>query len=76
MLVAVREGTIIVRVTAPPLDGRANAAVCQLLAAVLDVRAARVSILRGEHARDKVVAVDGVDQASADAAIRLALKRP
>ena len=74
-LVGLREGTIVVRVTAPPLDGRANEAVCRLLAAVLDVRASRVTILRGERARDKVVAIDGIDQAAADAAIRAAVGR-
>jgi uncharacterized protein YggU (UPF0235/DUF167 family) len=35
MLAGLRDGVVIVRVTAPPLDGRANDAVCQLLAGVL-----------------------------------------
>lgn len=72
-LAALREGVLIVRVTAPPLDGRANAAVCRLLAGVLDVRASSLSIVRGERARDKLVAVDGIDQAAADAAVRAAV---
>ena len=74
-LAALREGVLIVRVTAPPLDGRANEAVCRLLAGVLDVRASSLTIVRGERARDKLVAVDGIDQASADAAVRSALER-
>jgi uncharacterized protein YggU (UPF0235/DUF167 family) len=61
---------IVVRVAAPPLDGRANDAVCRLLARALGVRTAALTILRGERARDKVIAIDGVDQATADAAIR------
>jgi uncharacterized protein (TIGR00251 family) len=68
-LVGLRDGVLVVRVTAPPLDGRANEAVCRLLADVLGVRVSRVSIVRGERARDKVVAVEGLDQAAADAAI-------
>ena len=72
-LVGFREGTVVVRVTAPPLDGRANVAVCRVLAAALDVRASRVRLLRGERAREKVVAIDGIDQAAADAAIRAAV---
>jgi uncharacterized protein (TIGR00251 family) len=74
-LVGVRDGAFVVRVTAPPLDGRANEAVCRLLAAALDVRPSRVTIVRGERARDKVVAIDGIDQAAADAAIRAVIDR-
>jgi uncharacterized protein (TIGR00251 family) len=74
-LTGLREGALIVRVTAPPLDGRANDAVRRLLAQTLGVRASDVTILRGERARDKVVAIDGIDQAVADVAIRAALHR-
>ncbi len=66
-LVAVRDGVLVVRVTAPPLDGRANDAVCRLLAARLDVRPARVAVVRGERSRDKLVRVSGVAQAAVDA---------
>jgi len=74
-LAALRDGVLIVRVTAPPLDGRANDAVCRLLAEVLDLRASSLTIIRGERARNKVVAVDGIDQTAADAAVRLAVER-
>lgn len=74
-LVGLRDGVLIARVTAPPVDGRANQAVCRLLAEALGVRASRVAIVRGERARDKVVTVDGIDQAAADAAIRAAANR-
>lgn len=73
MLAGLRDGVVIVRVTAPPLDGRANNAVLQLVAGVLGVRSPCLTILRGERARDKVIAIDGVGQAEADAAIRLAI---
>jgi uncharacterized protein YggU (UPF0235/DUF167 family) len=73
MLVGLREGAIVVRVTAPPLDGRANDAVCRLLAGAIGVRTSSLTILRGDRARDKVIAIDGIDQATADAAIRAAI---
>jgi len=73
MLVGLRDGVIVVRVAAPPLDGRANDAVCRLLAGAIGVRTTSLTILRGERARDKVIAVDGADQATADAAIRAAI---
>jgi hypothetical protein len=73
MLVGLRDGVIVVRVAAPPLDGRANDAVCRLLAGAIGVRTTSLTILRGDRARDKVIAVDGADQATADAAIRAAI---
>jgi len=60
---SVREdGVLAVRVTAPPVDGRANDALCRLLAARAGVGRRSVSILRGHHARDKVVRVEGLDE--------------
>lgn len=67
-IATVRDGVLVVRLTAPPLDGRANAALCQLLADRLGVRASGVTILRGHRSRDKLVRVAEVDQATAEAA--------
>jgi uncharacterized protein len=55
-----RGGMLLVRVAAPPLDGRANAALCRLIAKRARVGVTRVSIVRGAGARDKVVRVEGV----------------
>jgi uncharacterized protein (TIGR00251 family) len=74
-LVDLREGVVIVRVTAPPVDGRANAAVARVLARVLGVRASELTILRGERGRDKVIEVEGLGQREAEAAVRAALAR-
>jgi uncharacterized protein len=74
-LVGLREGVLIVRVMAPPLEGRANDAVCRLLARALGVRTSDVTILRGERTRDKVVAINGVDQAAANTALRVTADR-
>lgn len=60
-IAGVREGALLVRVTAPPVDGRANAALCKLLARTLGVPPRDVAVLRGHGARDKVVEVDGVE---------------
>lgn len=49
-----------VRVTAPPVEGKANAAVLRLLAEALNVSASRMEIIRGQAARDKVIRVDGL----------------
>lgn len=50
------------RVSAPPVDGKANRALCRLIAKRVGVAPSRVSILRGEKARDKLVRVEGVDE--------------
>jgi uncharacterized protein len=68
-VVAVRGGVVVIRVVAPPLDGRANVAVCRLLAGRLGVPRSRVSVVRGQRSRDKLVRIDGVDQAEVDTAL-------
>jgi uncharacterized protein (TIGR00251 family) len=61
-VVGQRAGAIVVRVTAPPVDGKANAALCAFVAHAAGVPASRVSIVRGQTSRDKVVRVDGVTE--------------
>lgn len=55
-----RDGALSVRVTAPPVEGAANAAVSALLAGALDVAPSRVHVVRGAHGRDKLVRVTGL----------------
>ena len=68
----VRAGALVVRVAAPPVEGKANAAVCALLAEVAGVSRSRVSVLRGERGREKVVRVEGVEREALRAALQLA----
>jgi uncharacterized protein (TIGR00251 family) len=65
----VRDGVLIARVTAAPVDGRANAALCKLIAKAVGVAPSRVSVVRGETAREKVVLVEGVEEAALWAAL-------
>ena len=58
-----RDGRLVIRVTSPPVEGAANAAVCRLIARRAGVPKGRVSILRGGTSRDKVVRVEGVTDA-------------
>lgn len=67
-----RDGTLVVRTTAPPVDGRANQAVCRLLAKAAGVRPTSVSVERGATGRDKLVRIAGADAA----AIRARLTAP
>lgn len=55
-------GHLRVRVTEPPVDGRANRAVERLLAKALDVPRSRVTVVRGATARTKTVEIDGLSE--------------
>jgi len=59
-VVGERAGAIVVRVTAPPVDGKANAALCAFVARAVGVPTSRVEVVRGQTSRDKVVRVEGV----------------
>lgn len=63
-LLEMRGGVLQARVTAPPVDGRANRALCKLIARRLGIAPSRVSVVRGEKSRDKLVQVKGVDSAA------------
>jgi uncharacterized protein len=66
-----RDGVLRVTVAAAPVDGRANAALCKLIAKRAGVARGRVSVIRGERARDKVVRVEGLALADVRAALGL-----
>ena len=55
-----------IRVAQPPEDGRANEAVLALLAQALDLPRSAVSLVSGHAARDKIVALDGIEPAEAE----------
>jgi uncharacterized protein (TIGR00251 family) len=57
------DGTLSVRVAAPPVKGQANAALVALLAGALDLRPSAVSVERGTRGRDKLVRVAGLTPA-------------
>jgi uncharacterized protein len=50
-----RDGVLRVSVAAAPVDGLANAALCKLLAKRAGIARGRVSVVRGERSREKVV---------------------
>jgi uncharacterized protein (TIGR00251 family) len=62
-VVGERGGAIVVRVTAPPVDGKANAALCAFVARTANVPPSRVGVVRGQTSRDKIVRVEGVTEA-------------
>ncbi len=53
-------GALKISVVEPPEKGKANKAVCELLAESLGVTRRQVEVIAGETSRDKVVRVNGL----------------
>jgi uncharacterized protein (TIGR00251 family) len=71
-IVGLQGDALRIRLTAPPVEGAANAALIALLASALRVPSRRVRIVVGASSRSKIVEVEGVD---ADAVHALAMPR-
>jgi uncharacterized protein (TIGR00251 family) len=74
-LAGVRGDRLLVRLQAPPVDGAANAALIDFVAAALDVPKRAVTIVAGERSRQKRVRVAGVDAATAETRLRAPVGR-
>ncbi|MFI5184248.1 MAG: DUF167 domain-containing protein [Vicinamibacteria bacterium] len=55
-----RAGALVVRLTAPPVEGEANMALARFLGRVLQVPPSSIKIVRGVSSRDKVLLVEGL----------------
>ena len=48
-----------IRLAAPPIEGRANAALCKFIAEIFGVTQRQVELKQGAQSRHKVVAISG-----------------
>jgi uncharacterized protein (TIGR00251 family) len=55
------DGTVRIRLTAPPVEGKANEALVEFLSKVLDVAPSRIEIVAGITGRDKLVSILDLD---------------
>ena len=51
------DGTIKIRLTAPPADGKANKALIKFLSKLIGVPASKIDIVAGEKGRKKLVSI-------------------
>ena len=58
-----RDGALLVRLAAPPVEGAANDALIEFLAAALRLPRRDIRIVSGEHSRRKRVAISGMTPA-------------
>ena len=62
MIVGFKEGILHVKVTAPPVEGKANEALVRYLSNVLNVRKSDLTLKRGLTGRNKTITIAGIDQ--------------
>lgn len=63
-ITGVHAGALKVSLTAPPVEGAANAALIELLADALSVPKRAVRIEHGDHNRQKAISIEGVTVAA------------
>ncbi|HUK63229.1 MAG TPA: DUF167 domain-containing protein [Dongiaceae bacterium] len=73
LLARLASGEWKVAVAAPPSEGRANDAVVELVSDLLGVKRRQVTVARGTSSRSKVLEVEGVSAAEAEARLAAAL---
>jgi len=61
---------LLVRVAAPPVDGEANRACLELVAAVFGVKRGQVTLVSGETAREKRFTIAGLSEEERDERLR------
>jgi uncharacterized protein (TIGR00251 family) len=64
------------RVTAPPVEGRANKALKKLLAEHLGIPPSRIAIISGRRSREKLVQLSGISRAELEKALGVSLPAP
>jgi hypothetical protein len=59
------DGTIKIRLTAPPVEGKANQALIRYLADVFDISPSSIEIISGGKGRKKILLIEGINEKSA-----------
>jgi uncharacterized protein (TIGR00251 family) len=64
-------GSLKVKIHAPPLEGRANDALCEFLAGKLGIPRRNVTVLRGDTSRQKLIHIAGLTLENVKARLEL-----
>jgi uncharacterized protein (TIGR00251 family) len=62
-VVAITGDILKIKIAAPPVEGKANRRLIEFLSERLNVSKSRLSVLKGENGRNKVIAIEGLDRA-------------
>ncbi len=68
------DGTLRVRLNAPPVDGKANRALIDFLAHLFQVRNNDIEIVAGEHSKKKIVSITGIEPEQVEKVIEKTIK--
>ena len=72
----VRDGSLIVRISSAAEKGKANRAIIDLLADVLELRKRDVVLMRGEHHRNKRMLLSGAQMHRVEQILRTSMELP
>ncbi len=56
-----RDDVLCIKITAPPVEGAANAAVIKFVAKALGVKKGQVELVSGEKSREKTLKISGME---------------
>jgi hypothetical protein len=75
MIDGMRGGAILVKLSAPPVEGQANESLLRFIAHICDVPRRAVSLMSGERSRNKAIRVNHVTRAEATLHVRACTRR-
>ena len=61
-IVSFENGALRVKICAPPIKGKANKALIELLSGFMEIRKSNIIIVKGETSKRKTVMVEGLSQ--------------
>ena len=71
-----RQERLSIRLHAPAVEGKANQALVNYLAEILEISKSRLEILRGDKSREKAVAISGLSRAAVEQRLQSATLTP
>ena len=75
-LAGIREDALLIRLTAPPVEGAANAELIQVLSDAFAIPKRSVTIVSGGRSRTKRVRLRGIDEVTLRSRLEAILRRP
>jgi uncharacterized protein len=75
MIDGMRGGALLVKLSAPPVEGQANESLMRFIAHICDVPRRAVTLMSGQKSRYKVVRVNHVTRAQATLRVRVCTRR-
>jgi uncharacterized protein (TIGR00251 family) len=76
ILCILEDGTVKVRLTAPPVGGKANKALIKYFSGIFEIPRSRIEILTGFKSRNKLLVIRGMDSVEIYNKLNGIVKRP